>query len=137
MAFPEPGRMLAFPPFQGLIRGMSAKGNVMSRAIAVRRGVVLVMSLCLAACASATPTRWQRPGADGATTAKDESDCHAAAQQEAARLYPYGYNRPDFGPSGALVSQQRDYVDRFDAERRLMGLCMRKKGYHVESAPAR
>jgi hypothetical protein len=99
-----------------------------------------MLSLCLAACASATPptTRWQRPGADAAETAKDESDCTAVARRAAARQYPYGYNGPDFGPSGALDSQQRDNVDRADAGRQRMGLCMRQKGYgQVEAAPTK
>src|SRR4029450_2428404 len=39
MASPEPGRMLAFPPFQGFIRGMSAWGMLMDlRNIASVRG---------------------------------------------------------------------------------------------------
>ena len=47
MASPEPGRMLAFAPFQGIIRGMSSKpkvggsnpspGTILLRACALRR----------------------------------------------------------------------------------------------------
>jgi hypothetical protein len=101
----------------------------------MRRFLALALSLGLAACAGAgaTPTRWERSGVDDATTAKDESDCRATAQREAARRYPYGFGPPPYAAAYAdaswLTWQRSVDADRVAAENRLTELCMRNKGY--------
>ena len=106
---------------------------------AVRRVVALALSLGLAACASATLTRWEKPGVNDATTAKDESDCRATAQREAARLSPDGYGPPLYTAAyvdASWLTWQRSLdADRLAAEKRFTELCMRNKGYARAPVP--
>ena len=106
----------------------------MPNAVEVRRFLALALSLGLAACASATPTRWEKPGVNDAATAKeDESDCRVSAQREAVRVYPYGVGPPPYTAAYVdaswLMWQRSVDADRVAAEDRFMALCMRNKGY--------
>jgi hypothetical protein len=60
----------------------------------------LLMPLFLVMCAA--PPTWQKPGVDGATLAKDTSDCHAGAEREGVRRSPQCFDTP--AASGTLVS---------------------------------
>jgi hypothetical protein len=77
--------------------------------------------------------RWERPGANDAATAKDQSDCRVTAEREAARSYPYTAGPPPYAAASAdaswLMWQRNVDADRFAAEDRFMALCMRNKGY--------
>ncbi|MFI5002111.1 MAG: hypothetical protein ACHQK9_19690 [Reyranellales bacterium] len=93
--------------------------------------VALALSFGLAACAT-TPTRWEKPGVPDVQIAQDMSDCRATAQQEAARLYPYGYGPPltgSFADYSFLEWQMRIDARRAVAAERFVGLCLLNKGY--------
>jgi aminopeptidase-like protein len=88
--------------------------------------LALLMPLFLVACAA--PPTWQKPGVDGATLAKDTSDCQAAAARESVRQYPYGFN---YAPaaSGTVVAMQRDETNRSTVEASVFKACMEDRGY--------
>ena len=93
----------------------------------MRKRVAVVLPMVLAACAA--PEQWNKAGEDGATMAKDTSDCHATAREEALRRYPYGFSAPSFGASGMVASQQRDDTNRSIVETAAFNACMQEKGY--------
>jgi|HubBroStandDraft_6_1064221.scaffolds.fasta_scaffold14868_3 hypothetical protein len=87
----------------------------------------LLMPLFLAMCTA--PPTWQKPGVDHATLTKDTSDCQAAAEREAVRRYPRGFN---YGPSavgGMIAAQQREETNRSTVEISVFNSCMEAKGY--------
>ncbi len=101
------------------------------------RVLPLVLVLALGACA--TTTRWEKPGADEATTQHDNAECRTAAQREAFR-YPaapfspwYGAPAPYYwrGWPGYSVYRMNWDADRFLAENRLASFCMRSRGYEL------
>lgn len=91
--------------------------------------VVVALSLELAACAAGQAGPWQKPGADAAMVEKDAAECRAAAEQEANRRYPYGFNSPSFGPAGVAMAQQREDTHRSTVEAASFDACMQKRGY--------
>lgn len=106
----------------------------------VRGVLALMLSLGLAACAGAPPTRWARSGVDDATTAKDESDCRETSRREAARRHPYGFGPAPYTAAYAdasLLSWQHSVeAERFADETRLTEMCMRNKGYARTPVPS-
>jgi len=88
----------------------------------------------LAACATSTPGLWQKPGADSQAVARDNSECRAAARQEAVRRYPFTANYPSLGAAGVVMSQQQDDIDRSSTENSVFNTCMRQRGYKREPA---
>jgi len=96
----------------------------------MRSCFALVLPVVFAACAtSPTTDRWTKSGADDSTTAKDTAECHATAQQQAVRRYPYGFSGPSMSASGTVLSQQQDDTNRAIAERGFFGDCMENRGY--------
>jgi hypothetical protein len=89
----------------------------------------LTLTAALAACATPAPAPWQKMGADPSVIARDTDECHTAARQEAARLYPQGFSSPTFGASANVMSQQRDETQRMIAESGAFDACMQDKGY--------
>jgi hypothetical protein len=85
----------------------------------------LLMPLFLVMCAA--PPTWQKPGVDGATLAKDTSDCQAAAEREAVRRYPQGFYTP--AASGTVGAMQRDETNRSTVEASFFKACMEGRGY--------
>ncbi len=94
-------------------------------------GLILAV-VVLAACSTAPMTRWERPGASDATSARDASDCSAVSWTEAERLHPYGATA---ATSSATVDSdwmiRRQQVDnaRFSDANRFFALCMQSRGY--------
>jgi hypothetical protein len=87
--------------------------------------LALLMPLFLVACAA--PPTWQKPGVDGATLAKDTSDCQAAAEREAVRQYPHGFG---YAPAtGGMTALQRDETNRSTVEASVFKACMERRGY--------
>jgi hypothetical protein len=96
----------------------------------IRRLMVLALSFGFAACTGAAPgPTWKKAGADEATTASDAAQCRASAQQQAARLYPYGSSNPTLGGAGMVAAQQQANTDRTSAEIEMFNDCMQGKGY--------
>ena len=94
----------------------------------IRRHLALLLPLLLATCAA--PTYWKKAGVDGATIAKDTSDCRVAAREEALRRYPNAFSgSPSLGAGGMVVSQQRDDTQRSVVEAASFNSCMQDKGY--------
>ena len=91
----------------------------------------LALSAGLAACAGAggAPASWQKAGATDATIASDTTQCRAAAQQTAARLYPLGSSNPTLGGAGMVAAQQQANTDRSSAELQFFNDCMEGRGY--------
>jgi hypothetical protein len=85
------------------------------------RRLALLMPLFLVMCAA--PPTWQKPGVDNATLTKDTSDCQAAADREAVRRYPHGFN---YAPAaGGMVGVlQRDETSRSTVEASSFNACM-------------
>jgi hypothetical protein len=79
-------------------------------------------------CATTPPT-WQKAGVDNATLTKDTADCQAAAEREAMRRYPHGFNYGPSGVSGMVATQQRDETNRATVEAFFFKECMQAKGY--------
>ncbi len=104
----------------------------MPGAITVPRSLLVALSLGLAACT--TPAEWSKPGADSSITAKDTSDCHIVAQQQAARQYP-AFTSPYATGAAATMSQQHTDTDRAVAEAGYFDSCMQGKGYVRRAAP--
>jgi hypothetical protein len=92
---------------------------------------LLLMALLseLAACAASGDGPWQKPGADDPTVAKDTSECRTLAERDALRRYPYGFSSPSFGAAGVVMSQQRDDINRTNAEVAAFNSCMQDRGY--------
>lgn len=82
-----------------------------------------LLPLFLAMCAA--PPTWQKSGADNATMAKDTSDCQAAAEREAVRLYPHGFGYA----AGGMAALQRDEINRSTVEASFFKACMESRGY--------
>ena len=83
------------------------------------------MPLFLVACAA--PQTWQKRGVDGATAAKDTSDCQAAAERESVRQYPHGFGYAPAG--GGMAALQRDETNRSTVEASFFKACMESLGY--------
>ncbi len=92
--------------------------------------IALALSLGVAACSgpAAAPT-WKKAGATDATIAADTAQCRTSAQQQAARLYPYGSSNPALGGAGMVAAQQQANNDRASAEIEMFNDCMQGKGY--------
>ena len=101
----------------------------MSSLIILRTVYALAFAPGLVACTAPTSASWQKPGATEATIASDSSECRALAEQEAARLYPFDAGSGVLGPAGVTMAQQRDYMNRSNAELSLFGACMQNRGY--------
>ena len=88
--------------------------------------LALLMPLLLVMCAA--PPTWQKAGVDGATVAKDTSDCQAAAEREAVRQYPHGFG---YAPAagGMTTGLQRDETNRSMVEASSFKACMEGRGY--------
>ncbi|HSS82696.1 MAG TPA: hypothetical protein VLL30_02830 [Reyranella sp.] len=87
----------------------------------------LLVPLFLAMCAA--PPTWQKPGVDGATLAKDTADCQAAAEREAVRRYPHGFDYAPSGVGGMTTGLQRDETNRSIVEASSFKACMEGRGY--------
>ena len=94
----------------------------MPRTLALRG---LCAGLCLALAACAGQARWEKAGADEATTTADMAACRSAARDEAFR-YTWPSGSPFFGPRYWFM---RGDTDRFIAETNLARFCMQNKGY--------
>jgi hypothetical protein len=95
----------------------------------LRTMLILALLPQVAACATGAPAPWQKPGATAATTTADSAQCRAAAQQQTARLYPYGSGSPTLGGAGMIASQQQASTDRTSAEAEAFNDCMEARGY--------
>lgn len=96
----------------------------------IRTLIVLAVSLGVAACGGAAPgTTWKKAGVDDATVASDTATCRAAAQQQAARLYPHSGGNPAMTGAGMIASQQAANTDRNSAEIQIFNDCMQGRGY--------
>lgn len=92
--------------------------------------IVPALLLGLAACAGSAPaSAWKKPGATDAAIAADTAQCRASAQQQVARLYPYGSSSPTLGGAGMVAAQQQANTDRSSAEIEIFNDCMQNKGY--------
>ena len=92
--------------------------------------IVPALLLGLAACAGSAPaSTWKKAGAADATVAADTTQCRASAQQQAARLYPYGSGSSTLGGAGMVAAQQQANTDRTSAEIEMFNDCMQNKGY--------
>lgn len=90
----------------------------------------------LPACTPAGQGEWQKPGATNATIAADSAQCRTVAQQQAARLYPYGASNPTLGGAGMIAAQQQASTDRNSAELEAFIDCMESRGYTRVQKPA-
>lgn len=90
----------------------------------------------LPACAPPGPGAWQKAGATEATVAADTEQCRTAAQQQAARLYPYGSSNPAVGGAGMIAAQQQTRTDRSSVEIQAFNDCMESRGYTRTQKPA-
>jgi hypothetical protein len=92
--------------------------------------ILIVSALLLGACGgSPSGSAWKKPGATDATIAADSAQCRTSAQQQAARLYPYGSSNPTLGGAGMVAAQQQANTDRTSAETEMFNDCMQGKGY--------
>jgi len=92
--------------------------------------VVPALLLGFAACSGSAPaSAWKKPGATDAAIAADTAQCRASAQQQAARLYPYGSGSSTLGGAGMVAAQQQANTDRTSAELEMLNDCMQNKGY--------
>ena len=92
--------------------------------------VVPALLLGFAACSGSAPaSAWKKPGATDAAIAADTAQCRASAQQQAARLYPYGSGSSTLGGAGMVAAQQQANTDRTGAELEMLNDCMQNKGY--------
>jgi hypothetical protein len=89
----------------------------------------LLMVAVAAACTAPGSEQWQKAGADGPTTARDNAECREAAQDEALRRYPYRASSPALGAPVIALGQQRDDNNRAIAEASLFNTCMQGRGY--------
>jgi hypothetical protein len=89
--------------------------------------LALLVPLFLVMCAA--PPTWQKPGVDGATLAKDTADCQAAAEREAVRRYPHGFDYAPGGVGGMTTGLQRDETNRSIVEASSFNACMEGRGY--------
>jgi hypothetical protein len=103
----------------------------------VARTLAALALLGLAACATPAtgPATWHKPGAGEAVVASDTAQCRTAAQQQAARLYPYGASNPTLGGAGMVAAQQQANLDRASAELAMFNDCMEGRGYTRADKP--
>lgn len=95
------------------------------------KGLAAGLVLAVAACTT-TPMRWERPG--GSDPTRDERECTAAAQQDAAARLPYGDGPPLYGfHSNVSMLQWTQEIDnaRYYLARDLIAACMRSRGYEL------
>ena len=97
----------------------------------LRRVLPATLLLAVAAC-TAQPMRWEKAGADAA---RDETECRAAAHQEAILRLPYGNGPPLYGFHGNQMSML-DWKLGIDNERShleedLTKACMHHKGFEL------
>jgi hypothetical protein len=102
----------------------------------IRTLLAAALWLGLAACAGSAPAPWQKPGASEATITSDTAQCRASAQQQTARLYPYGSSYPTMGGAGMIAAQQQADTDRSSAELQAFNDCMEGRGYTRAQRPA-
>ena len=95
----------------------------------IRTLILLALSLGFAACTGSPASTWKKAGATDAAIASDTEQCRASAQQQAARLYPYGSSNPTLGGAGMISAQQQANTDRTSAELEMFNDCMQAKGY--------
>jgi hypothetical protein len=98
----------------------------------IRTLIALALSFGFAACAGSPPppgSTWKKEGADAAAMGNDTAQCRTLAQQQAARLYPFGTGSPTLGGAGMISAQQAANNDRSSAEREMFNDCMQGKGY--------
>lgn len=93
----------------------------------MRKRSAMLIPLLVPMCAA--PPTWQKPGVDNATLTKDTSECQAAAEREALRRYPYGFNHAPSGAGGTIAAQQREETNRFTVETSSFNACMQASGY--------
>src|SRR5258708_36989943 len=93
----------------------------------MRKRFALLMPLFLVMCAA--PPTWQKPGVDGATLAKDTADCQAAAEREAVRRYPHGFDYAPGGVGGMTPGLPRDETNRSTVEASSLQACMGGPGH--------
>lgn len=91
--------------------------------------IAVTLSVGVAACATPGAGTWQKPGATDATIAADTAQCRTLAQQQAARLYPYGSSNPTLGGASMISAQQQADTDRNSAELQGFHDCMQARGY--------
>ena len=92
--------------------------------------ILIVSAFLLGACGGSQPgSAWKKPGATDATIAADSAQCRTSAQQQAARLYPYGSSNPTLGGAGMVAAQQQANTDRASAEIEMFNDCMQGRGY--------
>ena len=102
--------------------------------------VALMASVSMASLAGcATPSHWEKAGADLEATRADMQDCRRQASQEAFRQHAFDVGFSRYGaawwgyprrPSYAMFSSRLD-SDRYYSEHRLTNFCMRIKGYEL------
>ena len=102
--------------------------------------VALMASVPMASLAGcATPSHWEKAGADLEATRADMQDCRRQASQEAFRQHAFDVGFSRYGaawwgyprrPSYAMFSSRLD-SDRYYSEHRLTNFCMRIKGYEL------
>ena len=94
------------------------------------------LTACAGSGAGPASGAWQKGGATEATVASDTAQCRAGAQQQAARLYPYGSSIPSMGGAGMVAAQQHANTDRNSAELEYFNDCMEGRGYSRGAKPA-
>jgi hypothetical protein len=93
---------------------------------------ILAVSLLLATVAcEPPPMRWQKPGV--ADTGRYETECRAAAREEAARRLPYGNGPPVFFYPKMSMLQWTQAIDneRSSLAEQLTRRCMRDRGFEL------
>ena len=106
--------------------------NPLARTLAA----LILLPHLLPACAPPGQGEWQKPGVSDATVASDRAQCRTVAQQQAARLYPYGASYPTLGGAGMIAAQQQATTDRNSAELQAYIDCMESRGYSRVQKPA-
>jgi len=103
----------------------------------IMRMLLMALLSQLAGCAASGDGPWQKPGADEPAIAKDSSECRTLAERDALRRYPHGFSSPSFGAAGVVMSQQRDDINRTNAEVAAFNSCMQDRGYTRGSSSQR
>jgi hypothetical protein len=87
----------------------------------VRTLITLLLLLVGAGCAT---SRWERPGANDAERARDETECQARADRERAVV-----GRRIVSSSRGQVNESIELVPRREFDFALFDACMRSRGY--------
>ena len=104
------------------------------------RRVLFVLMACAGIGACAGPRQWEKTGADREMARQDLRDCRRAASNEAWRTSPDNVPQRYPSPSAHLRGRADPYFSRRDNDRvanesRLIGFCMRNKGYELNASP--